>query len=170
MSRTALGMPGLRPVHGRGNLHASVPFPEAAKAELGNAQLRANIRHATHTIRGKRAAVVAELPDWEALRAAGSAIKAQVMANLPELLEEFERNATARGATVHWARDAEEANRIVTELVQATGSTEAIKIKSMATQEIGLDAHLQAHGITATETDLAELIVQLDHDKPSHIL
>ncbi|MFF0943869.1 lactate utilization protein B [Kocuria sp. CPCC 205300] len=170
MSRTALGMPAVRPVHGQGNLHADTAFPAAAKHELGNAQLRANIRHATHTIRGKRARVVEELPDWEELRSAGSAIKERVMAHLPELLEEFEKNFTARGGTVHWARDAAEANRIVTELVQATGSTDVIKIKSMATQEIGLEAHLEEHGITATETDLAELIVQLDHDKPSHIL
>jgi len=170
MSRTALGMPAVRPVHGQGNLHAQTAFPAAAKAEMGNTQMRANIRHATHTIRGKRAAVTGELPDWEELRSAGSAIKEQVMANLPHLLEEFERNLTARGGTVHWARDAEEANRIVTELVQATGSTDVIKIKSMATQEIGLEEHLAGHGITATETDLAELIVQLGHDKPSHIL
>jgi L-lactate dehydrogenase complex protein LldF len=170
MSRTALGMPAVRPVHGQGNLHAQTAFPAAAKAEMGNTQMRANIRHATHTIRGKRAAVAGELPDWEELRSAGSAIKEQVMANLPHLLEEFERNLTARGGTVHWARDAEEANRIVTELVQATGSTDVIKIKSMATQEIGLEEHLAGHGITATETDLAELIVQLGHDKPSHIL
>ncbi|WP_144837461.1 LUD domain-containing protein, partial [Kocuria rosea] len=139
MSRTALGMPAVRPVHGQGNLHAQTAFPAAAKAEMGNTQMRANIRHATHTIRGKRAAVTGELPDWEELRSAGSAIKEQVMANLPHLLEEFERNLTARGGTVHWARDAEEANRIVTELVQATGSTDVIKIKSMATQEIGLE-------------------------------
>ncbi|KLU09047.1 lactate utilization protein B [Kocuria sp. SM24M-10] len=168
--RIALGMPAVRPVHGQGNLHASTAFPAAAKAEMGNTQMRANIRHATHTIRGKRAAVAGELPDWEELRSAGSALKEQVMADLPHLLEEFEANFTARGGTVHWARDAEEANRIVTELVQATGSTDVIKIKSMATQEIGLEAHLEEHGITATETDLAELIVQLAHDKPSHIL
>ncbi len=170
MSRTALGMPAVRPVHGHGRLHTAVPFPEAAEAELGNTQMRANIRHATHTIRGKRARVVEELPDWEELRSAGSAIKEQVMAHLPELLEQFEANLTARGGTVHWARDAEEANRIITGLVQATGSTDVIKIKSMATQEIALDDHLEAHGITATETDLAELIVQLGHDRPSHIL
>lgn len=167
---THLGMPTARPVHGEGNLHADISFPKAAKEQMRNEQMRANIHHATHTIRGKRAAVTAELPDWELLRDAGSAIKQQVAANLPELLEEFERNFTARGGTVHWARDAEEANRIVTELIQATGSKEVIKVKSMATQEIDLEAHLHRHGITATETDLAELIVQLGHDKPSHIL
>ena len=71
---------------------------------------------------------------------------------------------------MHWAADAEEANRIVTELVQATGATEIVKVKSMATQEIGLNEYLEEHGIAAVETDLAELIVQLGHDKPSHIL
>lgn len=170
MSITDLGMPAVRPVHGQGNLHAQVAFPKAAKEELKNDQMRANIRHATHTIRGKRANVVGEVPDWQQLRDAGSAIKERVMANLPELLEAFEQNVIARGGVVHWARDADEANRIVTELVQETGTSDVIKVKSMATQEIGLDAHLEEHGITATETDLAELIVQLGHDKPSHIL
>lgn len=92
------------------------------------------------------------------------------MARLPELLEQFEAAVIVRGGQVHWAADANEANAIVTELVKATGSDEVIKVKSMATQEIGLNEHLEAHGITAYETDLAELIVQLGHDKPSHIL
>ncbi len=170
MSRTALGMPAIRPVHGQGNLHADVAFPTAAKGEMANTQMRANIRHATHTIRGKRARVVEELPDWQELRTAGSALKEQVMANLPELLEQFERNFSARGGTVHWARDAAEANRIITELIEATGTTDVIKVKSMATAEIDLERHLAEHGITATETDLAELIVQLGHDRSSHIL
>lgn len=92
------------------------------------------------------------------------------MARLPELLEQLESNVTARGGVVHWARDADEANRIVTDLIRATGSDEVVKVKSMATQEIGLNEHLEAQGIAAFETDLAELIVQLGHDKPSHIL
>ncbi len=71
---------------------------------------------------------------------------------------------------MHWARDANEANRIVTELVQATGETEVVKVKSMATQEIGLNEALADAGIAAFETDLAELIVQLGDDRPSHIL
>ncbi|MCG7424927.1 LutB/LldF family L-lactate oxidation iron-sulfur protein [Kocuria rhizophila] len=170
MSVTSLGMPAVRPVHGQGNLHAQVAFPKAAKKELQNEQMRANIRHATHTIRAKRAGVVGEVPDWSELRDAGSAIKETVMAHLPELLEQFEANVTARGGVVHWARDADEANAIVTRLVQEQDTTDVIKVKSMATQEIGLDEHLSEHGITATETDLAELIVQLGRDKPSHIL
>jgi L-lactate dehydrogenase complex protein LldF len=92
------------------------------------------------------------------------------MARLPELLVQFEENVTSRGGTVHWARDSEEANRIITDLVRATGSDEVVKVKSMATQETGLNEHLEENGIAAIETDLAELIVQLGHDKPSHIL
>ncbi|MDN4645082.1 LutB/LldF family L-lactate oxidation iron-sulfur protein [Arthrobacter sp. PsM3] len=166
---TFLGMPSL-PVYGTGNLFASESFPTAAHRELGNAQLRANLGHATHTIRDKRLKMVAELPDWEQLRDAGSAIKESVMARLPELLEQFEENFTARGGVIHWARDADEANAIVAGLVRDTGETEVVKVKSMATQEIGLNEYLEEQGITAFETDLAELIVQLDHDKPSHIL
>ncbi|WP_127132061.1 lactate utilization protein B [Georgenia sp. SYP-B2076] len=145
-------------------------FPEAAHETLGNAQMRANLGRATHTIRDKRLRVTAELEDWEALRDAGAAIKHEAMSNLPALLLQLEENVTARGGTVHWARDAAEANRIVTDLVRATGEREVVKVKSMATQEIGLNEHLAAAGITATETDLAELIVQLAGDMPSHIL
>ncbi|MFI5086209.1 MAG: lactate utilization protein B [Actinomycetales bacterium] len=169
MSSTFLGMPSL-PVFGSGNLNATEPFPKAAHRELGNTQLRANLGHATHTIRDKRLKVVAELPDWEEMRDAGSAIKNATMAALPALLEQFEANFTARGGIIHWARDAREANRIVAGLIRATGETEVVKVKSMATQEIGLNEYLEEQGIAAFETDLAELIVQLDHDKPSHIL
>lgn len=164
MSTTFLGTPGL------GNLRGDESFPHAARGALANSQLRRNIGHATQTIRGKRLRAVAECDDWEDLRAAGSALKQDVMARLPELLEQLERNVTARGGVVHWARDADEANQIVTELIRATGSDEVVKVKSMATQEIGLNEHLEAQGIAAFETDLAELIVQLGHDKPSHIL
>ncbi|WP_336855634.1 lactate utilization protein B [Sinomonas albida] len=169
MSSVSLGIPAV-PTRGFGNISAVEPFPQAAHRELGNAQLRANLGHATHTIRDKRLRVVSELPDWEALRDAGSAIKTEAMSRLPELLTQFEEQFTARGGTVHWARDAAEANRIVEGLIRETGSDEVVKVKSMATQEIGLNEYLEERGIAAFETDLAELIVQLGHDKPSHIL
>lgn len=145
-------------------------FPTAAREALDNAQLRNNLTNATGTIRRKRAEVVDELDDWEQLRTAGAEIKAHALANLDTYLEQFEAAVTAAGGQVHWARDADEANRVVTDLVRETGETEAVKVKSMATQEIGLNEELERAGITATETDLAELIVQLDHDAPSHIL
>ncbi|MEU2243021.1 LutB/LldF family L-lactate oxidation iron-sulfur protein [Streptomyces sp. NPDC018338] len=172
MSSTFLGMPAAPPrsPYGAGHLRGDESFPKAAATELGNDQLRSNLHKATHTIRAKRLAVTAEVPDWEELRTAGAAIKADVMNRLPELLEQLEAKVTEAGGTVHWARDATEANEIVTRLVAATGSREVIKVKSMATQEIGLNEHLESHGVTAHETDLAELIVQLADDRPSHIL
>jgi L-lactate dehydrogenase complex protein LldF len=165
---TFLGLPTAPP--GVGHLRGTQPFPDAARTALRDGQLRANLGRATTTIRGKRAAVVAEVPHWEQLRQAGKALKAATMAHLDEHLVELERQVTARGGTVHWARDAAEANRIVTDLVRATGSDEVVKVKSMATQEIGLNEALEAAGIEAIETDLAELIVQLGEDAPSHIL
>jgi L-lactate dehydrogenase complex protein LldF len=162
---TFLGMPA-----GTGQLHGERPFPAAARDALDDTQLRHNLGAATATIRAKRAAVVGELPDWEQLRAAGAAIKDDVLAHLDRYLVQLEEQVSARGGTVHWARDADEANAIVTSLVRATGAREVVKVKSMATQEIGLNEALEEAGITATETDLAELIVQLGHDRPSHIL
>jgi L-lactate dehydrogenase complex protein LldF len=145
-------------------------FPEAARRELGNEQLRRNLAKATSTIRAKRAAVVGELPDWEALREAGAAIKARAMATLPEQLERLELGVTAAGGRVHWARDAAEATAIVAGIAKRCGAREVIKVKSLATDEIGLNAGLEREGIAAIETDLAELIVQLAGDTPSHIL
>jgi len=156
---------------GEGALHhPDVDFPHAAATALADSQLRANLGHATATIRDKRAAVVAEHPHWHGLRAAGAGIKDDVLARLDVHLEELERQLQAGGATVHWAADATEANTIITELVRATGATEVVKVKSMTTQEVGLNEALAAAGIAAWETDLAELIVQLGDDAPSHIL
>ena len=146
------------------------PFPEAARDALANKQLRTNLGRATTTIRTKRAAVVAERADWEALRLAGAAIKDEVLRDLPALLEQLEAAVTAAGGTVHWARDAAEANAIVASITHDAGATEVVKVKSMATQEIELNEALRLEGIDVWETDLAEMIVQLGHDLPSHIL
>ena len=168
MTSTFLGLPTAP--QGVGHLRGTQKFPLAARTALANTQLRHNIGNATTTIRAKRAGVVAELADWDQLRAAGAAIKDEVLGSLDSYLLQLEEQVTARGGQVHWARDANEANRIVTELVQATGVKEVVKVKSMATQEIGLNEALAEAGIAAWETDLAELIVQLGHDQPSHIL
>ncbi|MEU8076858.1 lactate utilization protein B [Catellatospora citrea] len=149
---------------------AITPFPVAAAHELGDAQLRANLGRATRTIRDKRARVVAEVADWEPMRDRAAAVKDEVLDNLAELLARFEAAAVAAGATVHHATDAAHANAIVTELARAQRAESVVKIKSMATQEIGLNEALEAAGVTPIETDLAELIVQLADDTPSHIL
>ncbi|MEU6371092.1 lactate utilization protein B [Streptomyces sp. NPDC046931] len=145
-------------------------FPRAARDALGDAQLRHNLAEATRTIRDKRDEAVGELPDWEELREAGRALKEHTLLHLDRYLLQFEEQVTAAGGTVHWARDPAEANRIVADLVKRTGRNEVVKVKSMATQETGLNTALEQAGIRAYETDLAELIVQLGQDRPSHIL
>jgi L-lactate dehydrogenase complex protein LldF len=146
------------------------PFPVAAREGLANAQLRSNLRNATDTINAKRARVVAEVPDWQELREAGSTIKAGVLARLDELLLEFEAAVQAAGGHVHWARDAAEANAVVVDVARSHGAAEVVKVKSLTTDEIELNDALAAAGIHALETDFAELILQLDGDWPSHIL
>ncbi len=145
-------------------------FPRAARVALADPQLRRNIGKATTTIRDKRADVVAELDDWTELRQAGAAIKDATMANLADHLERLEAEVTARGGLVHWAADADEANQIVVDIAHRARARDVVKVKSMATQEIGLNEALAEAGVAAWETDLAELIVQLGHDMPSHIL
>jgi L-lactate dehydrogenase complex protein LldF len=145
-------------------------FPAAAREALADTQLRRNLAHATGTIRAKRAAVVGEVAEWEELRLAGAAVKDNTLRRLDEHLLTLEAALQARGVTVHWARDAREACGVVAGIAREHGVDEVVKIKSMATQEIGLNEALAEHGVTAWETDLAELIVQLGDDLPSHLL
>src|SRR5215218_9468190 len=145
-------------------------FPAAARRALADSQLRANLARATSTIRDKRARVVAELPDWEELRSAGSAVKDRALLTLPAQLELLEAEVVSAGGQVHWAKDGDQACAIVAAVARAHGVDEVVKVKSIATDEISLNEHLAADGILAVETDLAELIIQLDDDFPSHIL
>jgi len=147
-------------------------FPIAASVLVHDQQIRANVRHATDVIQAKRARVVAEMPDWEALREAGKRIREHTMHHLDAYLLQFEENCTRAGGHVHWARTAAEAQSIVVSLAQQFTGTqrEVIKIKSMTTEEIHLNRALESAGIRPTETDLAELIIQLGHDQPSHII
>ena len=186
MSETFIGMPGVVSNDSDATVHTggwrttvTIPedtlrwgptFPQGAHRTLANTQMRRNLGHATRTIRTKRGQRVAEMPDWEDLRDAAEAIKFEVESRLPELLEEFERNVTARGGIVHWARDKHEANRIIADIIKSKGVDEVVKIKSMATQETNLNEFLKDEGISARETDLAEMIVQLADDMPSHIV
>ena len=157
-----------------GKTSAAADFPILAKTALGNDQLRRNVHHATDVIRNKRALRVEEMPDWQELRDAASAIKAHTLRHLDQYLEEFERNCTRAGGTVHWARDADEANAIAISLVREYGGAEdhpeVIKVKTMTSDEIQLNPALEAAGITPIETDLADMIVQMGDDEPSHIV
>jgi L-lactate dehydrogenase complex protein LldF len=153
-----------------GQTATAPPFQQAARQSLQDTQLRRNVRHATDLIRNKRAAIVAEVPDWEELREAGRAIKSHVMRHLDAYLEQFESNVTRAGGHVHWAGDADEACEVIASIIGRHDGREVIKVKTMTSDEIQLNTHLQARGITPYETDLADLIIQLGRDHPSHIV
>lgn len=153
-----------------GGIGPAEPFPQAARTALADSQLRHNLAHATHTIRDKRAAVVAEVPDWEELREAGRALKERVLRHLDTHLVTLEEAVSRAGGTVHWAADADSCNRIVGDIAAAHGVEKVVKVKSLTTDETGLNDALAARGIHAWETDLAELIIQLAGDSSSHIL
>jgi L-lactate dehydrogenase complex protein LldF len=145
-------------------------FRSGARAALANPQLRRNLAVATRTIQERRAEAVGERPDWEDLREAGRTLKRRVLRHLDDYLVQFEAAVEGAGGTAHWARDAEEAGRLVAGLIQATGAREVVKVKSLTTDEIDLNETLGKAGIGVVETDLAELICQLAGEEPSHIL
>ena len=121
-------------------------------------------------VRNKRDIARSFVPEWEELRSLASQIKAHTLSRLPDYLEEFERNAAAAGARVHWARDAAEHNRIVHGLLRERGVTRLVKSKSMLTEECHLNEHLEEHGVEVVDTDLGERIVQFRREPPSHIV
>lgn len=152
---------------------AKLPLPmfeKTAAVHVHNSQLRRNLAKVTGTIRAKRARVVDEMPDWEALRDAAYALKTKVLRHLDSYLLELEAAVVRVGGNVHWAQSAAEANSIVSNLVKRHGASEVIKVKSMTTEETRLNDALAAAGIRAIETDLAELIIKLANEESSHIL
>src|SRR5256885_12766515 len=130
-------------------------FPAAARTAVADSQLRANLTHATHAIRAKRAGAVAELSDWEELRQAAKAIKDHTLAHLDTYLLRLEANVTRAGGHVHWASGADEANAIGAGLVPDAGADGIVKVKSMATPETRLNEALAPHGTRPPETALA---------------
>ena len=146
------------------------PFKERARAALADRTLKLAIDRTTGTAEAKRAAAVAAFPEFDAARARGRAIKDHVIANLGHYLEMFERNATASGAHVHWAVDDAEARAIVTRLCLDAKAKVVTRSKSMLGEEIGLPHALADAGIERVETDLAEHIIQLAGETPSHII
>jgi L-lactate dehydrogenase complex protein LldF len=145
-------------------------FPVAALRVLRDTQLRKNVAHATDVIQSKRNRLVAEKTDWQELRSAAAAIRDEALRDLGTYLQQFEERCTAAGGTVHWAADAAEARRIVVSLLRDEGASEVIKVKTMTSTEILLNPALEAARIQPVETDLAELILQLSKDEPSHIV
>ena len=157
-----------------GKTEKAPDFPIAAQSALRDIELRRNVHRATDVIRSKRDLRVKELPDWEELRQAGKELKAHTLAHLDHYLVEFERNCELAGGKVHWARNAGEANSIAIRLIRQNAGmqsgVEVIKVKTMTSDEIRMNHALEAAGIRPIETDLADMIVQLGNDQPSHIV
>ena len=152
------------------NHFSSETFRENAKAALADVQLRGALKNATSLFAERRREAAASLPNWEQLRNQARAIKDEVLLHLDQYLEEFVRNAEHRGAKVHWARDAAEANAIVSGLATERRARIVVKSKSMTTEETHLNTALEAAGMQVVETDLGEYIIQLAEETPSHII
>jgi L-lactate dehydrogenase complex protein LldF len=145
-------------------------FPENARTGLADPILQQALGLARTGFPQRRLEAIARLPEFEDLREEGRAIKDHALQHLDFYLELYERNVTASGGHVHWARNAEEARAAVLDICRAAGAKIVTKGKSMVAEEIALNDHLEANGITPVETDLGEYIIQLRHEPPSHII
>lgn len=145
-------------------------FVKTAKKELENTQSRAFLRFFPPALASMRDIAMESFQDPEAALAYGRSIREEVVARLPDLLEEFEKNAKANGAKVFWARSSKEANEYILNLAQKNKVQYVTKGKSMVTEETGLNEILIENGIEVFETDLGEFIAQLLNRPPFHIL
>src|SRR6185369_14107503 len=148
----------------------SETFDANARAALTDSQLRGALKNVTSLFGQRRLAAAHSVSNWEELRSAARHIKDETLLNLDKYLDEFTANAEASGAQIHWARDAAEANEIVKRLARERQARLVVKSKSMTTEEIHLNAALEAIGVEALETDLGEYIIQLAGETPSHII
>jgi len=150
---------------------ASMRFKETAHVKLNDARLQHNLKKMQGKFVAKRRASLVELDDFEATRDAGKAIRNRALENLDVWLEIFERNATARGATVLWAETPADVNALVLEIAARHAVRKIIKSKSMVSEESALDHAIEAAGMKVVETDLGEYILQInDYEPPSHII
>ncbi len=141
-----------------------------AREALDDAPLQRALGHVRRNFIQRRADAAAKVPEFEALRDSARDIKNHTLAHLDLYLDAYEKAATAAGAKVHWARDADEANRIIIDICKARGAKTVTKGKSMISEETGLNSALEAAGIAPIETDLGEYIIQLRGEHPSHII
>ena len=152
-------------MHGTSNT-----FKDNARAALADAQLQRALAALPTGLGAQRTVARARLPEFEALREIGRQIKDHTLAHLDLYLEEYEKNATAAGARVHWAATAADAREIVLRICRDADAKTVTKSKSMISEEIALNAHLEAAGLDVVETDLGEYLVQIRGEAPSHII
>jgi L-lactate dehydrogenase complex protein LldF len=145
-------------------------LPLLSREALRQPDLQRSLEGVRRAMPGLRAAALSQLEDYPAMRSRAGEIRARSLASLDELLLRFEEKAVEAGGLVHWAATSEEACRVVTEICKSVGARTVIKSKSMVTEEIALNEALERSGFVVTETDLGEYIIQLRHERPSHIL
>src|SRR5579864_8446983 len=145
-------------------------FPENVRVGLGDPVLQRALGLARTGFPLRRHQAIERLPEFEALRDEGRAIKDHTLAHLDFYLELYERNVTEAGGRVHWARDAAEARAAVLDICRSVDAKIVTKGKSMVAEEIALNDYLEQNGVTPVETDLGEYIIQLRHEPPSHII
>ncbi|WP_323750194.1 LutB/LldF family L-lactate oxidation iron-sulfur protein [Marinobacter sp.] len=145
-------------------------FRGRAKEALADSQLRTNFRVAMDSLMQKRADAFPDEQEREGLRELGNHIKARALSQLPDLLEQLEAKLTENGVNVHWAETTEEANHIVHSIIESKQGSQVVKGKSMVSEEMEMNDYLAARGIECLESDMGEYIVQLDGEKPSHII
>ncbi|EAH6782418.1 iron-sulfur cluster-binding protein [Campylobacter jejuni] len=148
-----------------------IPHEQIVQIKLNDKQMQENLMTAMHTLQKNRLNVIdARFKDWQGLRAKAKQAKNNALMSLEERLLEFEKNATKNGIKVHWASSDEDACEIVYEIMKEKNITKLLKGKSMASEEIGLNHYLEKKGLKAIETDLGELILQLNEEPPLHIV
>jgi L-lactate dehydrogenase complex protein LldF len=145
-------------------------FATRIQQALADPELRANFRGAMDFLRHKRETAFSDNTEWETLKKQGAEIRQDAVARLPELLIQLEQQCLYNGIQVHWAENGEEANTIVLDIAHRHQAKRVIKGKSMASEEIELNSFLERHNIECIESDMGEYIVQLDNEKPSHII
>ena len=145
-------------------------FKANAKRAIADGPLQEALARLVAGFPLKRQLAKDRLPEFDALRDRARAIKDHTLANLDHYLEAFEAQVRAQGGSVHWAKDAAEANAIIVGICQAAGAATVTKSKSMIGEEIAINEALEAAGMRPVETDLGEYIIQLRHEPPSHII
>ncbi|WP_281784487.1 LutB/LldF family L-lactate oxidation iron-sulfur protein [Sinimarinibacterium flocculans] len=145
-------------------------FKAQARAALQDAQLRTSFRGAMDFLVERRAVHFSDLQAFERLRSLGESVRQHALAHLPDLLEQLEERLGKQGVQVHWAQTADEANRICLDIAQRHAAKLIVKGKSMVSEEIELNHEMAQHGIDCVETDMGEFILQLDGERPSHII
>ncbi len=151
-------------------LATSSAFKENARRAIADTGLQKALARSGPSFVARRTAAVAALPEFEQLREIGREIKNHTLANLDFYLEAYEARVLASGGQVHWCATAEDARSAVLRICQDAGARTVTKGKSMISEELGINEHLERNGIEPVETDLGEYIIQLRHEAPSHII